>query len=758
MDAPLQPGLLRTKLTVPRPRPAALPRTDLVEHLSAVAVPGRVTLVVAGAGWGKSTLLASWVDRQPDADRYAWLSVDGGDDDIVRFWSYMTAALSAHDPASLATSARLLAAPGVAVVDEVVPTLINELSVVTAPLTLVVDDYHVLTNVEVHRSMQLLVEQLPARLRLVIASRTTLPLQLTRLRGQGRLAEVTAAQLRLSTADAAELLHRETGTRCTPAEVDLLHDRTEGWPAGLHLAALSMRAHAARPAEIAPGFGGDDRFVGEYLHTEVLAQLPDDLRLLLRRSSVVDRFCPGLCDALTGRSDSADLVTRVEREHLFLVPLDNRGEWFRYHHLFTDVLRRELDRVEPEVVPQLHRRAADWFAEHGLPLDAVHHALAGGHTARSAELVTAYGPVVSRQGYADTALNWFQALGEEAWSDVRLCLAGMTVATLASRTGELVRWTDLARAAADRPDLEPDLADDVQFRIALAQWSIASFAGDSATALRHAEDVDRLAEGGSPVRRLSGQSAVGLSRYRAGDPQIADAALSRAGALAQEQGNDLGLMIIRGAQAVIAAAGGLAHEAERRAAEAESSRHLHALAEHYNRYYVPFARGLLALQRGDVGAARGLLRRALQLVRRSPLRPDTAEVLTALAVVEHRLGDSELAQRYLAEARHLVELCPDPGYLLLDPRRTALAPSLPEPTPPPPTPTPLSLREVDVIGLVAQGFTSQAIGDRLGLSRRTVEAHLAAIYRKIGVRKRSDAARYAVERGLVPDTASVPQP
>jgi LuxR family maltose regulon positive regulatory protein len=747
-DVPQPGGLLRTKLTVPRPRPGALPRTELIEHLSAVAAPGRLTLVVAGAGWGKSTLLASWIDSLPDADRHAWLSVDEGDNDIVRFWSYVIAALGARDPGSLAASARLLAAPGVTVVDEVVPALLNELSVVTEPLTLVVDDYHVLTNVKVHRSMQLLVEQLPSGLRLVIASRTTpAALPLTRLRGQGRLAELTVAQLRLSASDAAELLRRETGTKRAPAEVDLLHARTEGWLAGLHLAALSLRTHAVDPVEIAAGFGGDDRFVGEYLHTEVLAQLPDDLRLFLRRSAVVDRFCPDLCDTLTGRSDSAELLARVERAHLFLVPLDTRGEWYRYHHLFADVLRQELHRAEPDVVPQLHRRAAEWFADHDLPLDAVRHALTSGDTARAAELVAEHGPVAALQGYADTALGWLQSLGEDAWTtDVRLCLAGMTVATLASRPAELVRWTDLAQTVLDRSDLEPDLEDEVRFRLALALWSIASFGGDSATALHHAENVERLAEGGSPMRRLVGLSAVGLSRLRAGRLQAADVALTRAGALAHELGNDLAVMTIRGAQSVIAAVGGLAHEAERLAAEAESRSNVHALAEHYDRFYVPFARGWLALQRGDVEPARDLLRRALQLVRRSPLRVDTAEVLTALAAAEHGLGDTDASRRHLDEARHLLELCPDPGYLLADPRTP--------PIPPQPVPaassTPLSAREIDVIVLVAEGFTSQQIGTRLGLSRRTVEAHLATIYRKIGVTRRGAAARYAVEQGLAP--------
>jgi LuxR family maltose regulon positive regulatory protein len=749
-DEPRPWGLLRTKLTVPRPRPDALLRSDLVEYVSAVATPGRVTLVVAGAGWGKSTLLASWVGRQPNPDRYAWFSVDEDDNDIGRYWAYVITALTLDDPAALPMSNRLLAAPRASVINEVVPALLNELCALPEPVTLVVDDYHLLTNDEVHHSMRLLVEQLPPTLQLIIASRTTPALPLMRLRGRGRLAEVTVEQLRLSRSETTELLQRETDTTWTAAEVDLLHSRTEGWLTGLHLAALSRRAHAADPAWVAPGFGGDDRFVGEYLHTEVLARLPHELRLLLRRSTIADRFCPDLCHALTGRSDSAELLAQVERDHLFLVPLDTRGEWYRYHHLFADVLRRELERVEPGIAPELHRRAADWFAAQDLPLEAVRHALASGDTACSSELVARYGPHVSGQGYADTALGWFQALGEDVCgADPQLCLAGLTVAMIASRPAEMTRWIDLAQALVDRPDLEPHLADEVRFRVNLARWATASFSGDSAAALRHAENVDRLAAGGPPSRSRGAQAALGLSRYRAGELQFADVALARAGALAQEQGSELTVMLTRGAQAVIAAAGGLTHEAERLAAEAEGV-HLPALSEHYDRYYVPFARGWLSLHRGESGQARDLFRRALQLVRRSPLRVDTAEVLTALAVSEQRLGDTEASQAHLAEARHLLEQCHDPGRLLADPRDDQL---LTARQPPSPAVAVLTDRETDVITLVAQGCTNQQTGTQLGLSRRTVEAHLATIYRKIGVNNRGAAARYAVEHGLAPRAA-----
>jgi DNA-binding CsgD family transcriptional regulator len=311
----------------------------------------------------------------------------------------------------------------------------------------------------------------------------------------------------------------------------------------------------------------------------------------------------------------------------------------------------------------------------------------------------------------------------------------------------MVRWTDLTQAAADRPDLEPALNDEVGFHVGMARWAIASFAGDSALALRHAEVVDRLAGDGPSWWSLGAQTALGLSRYRSGQLQNADFTLARAGALAQEQGNDLALIVARGAQAVIAAGGGLAHEAERLAAEAESRSHLRALSEHFDRYYVPFARGWIFLQQGEHRRARDLFGRALQLVRRSPLRVDTAEVLTALAITEKRLGDSEASQGHLAEALHLLGQCRDPGHLLVDPRPDRL-PTAPQPPSPPHTP--LTGRETDVIALVAQGFTSQQAGARLGLSRRTVEAHLAAIYRKFGVNDRGAATRYAVEHGLAP--------
>ena len=751
-----QRRLLRTKLSVPRPRPAALGRPDLIEYLSTVATPGRLTLVSAGPGWGKSTLLALWAEHRLATGRCAWLSLDEGDNDIVRFWAYLLAALSLHDPASLPMSHRLLAAPGVSVVDELVPALLNELSASDEPVCVILDDYHVLTDAEVHRSMQLLVEHLPAQLQLVIASRTTPALPLVQLRGRGRLAELTVEQLRLSPSDTAELLRRETGTTWTSTEVDLLHSRTEGWLTGLHLAALSMRVHAADPVGIAAGLDGDDRFIGEYLYTEVLARLPDDLRLLLRRRSAVDRFCPDLCDALTGRSDSAELLARVEQAHLFLVPLDPRGAWYRYHHLFVDVLRRELERAEPGITPELHRRAADWFAAHDLPLDAVRHALAGGDPGRSAELVARYAPVVCGQGYAETALGWLQTLGEEVCAaDVRLCLAGTLVASVSARTAEMIRWADLAHAAAERSDLAPALRDEVEFNVAAARWTIASLVGDSAAALRHAETLDRLAGDGPPWHMIAGQTALGLSRFRAGQLRSADVTLSRAGDLAQQHGLELGVMLARGAQAVIAAVEGRARESERLAAEAEAPSRLPALAEHFDRFHAAFARGWLLLHQGDTASARDLLARALQLVRRSPLLVDTAEILTALATAEHQLGDTESSRRHLAEAQRLLERCPDPGHLLVDPRPGSASPSRPAPAAPS---TPLSGRETEVIALVAEGHTSEQIGAQLGLSRRTVEAHLATIYRKIGVKRRGAAARYAVEHGLAPRLAPRARP
>lgn len=745
------PGLLHSKLCVPPLRPAALDRRAVVEQLDSVAAPGRLVLVVAGAGWGKSTLVASWVRQKPDPDRCVWFSVDPGDDDVTCFWAYLLAGLASVDAAAFATSTRLLTTLGTSVLDDVLPALINELSALDEPVTVVIDDYHFITTDDVHRSMSLLLGHLPETLRLVLISRTIPALPTVRLRGQGRLAEITIDQLRLSGREAAELLERETGTDWKGSHVARLHDTTEGWATGLHLAALSLRAHADHPDLVIDRLTGNDRRIGEYLMSEVLTRLPHDLRTLARRSSILQRFSPALCAAVTGQPDAAQLLTRMERDQLFLVPLDNQGDWYRFHHLFADVLRRDLDRAEADVVPDLHRRAATWFAAHDLPVEAVHHGLASRDTMLAADLVATHGPVVSHRGYVDTALGWFQALGEDVCrADPRLCVARAVVAVHACRMTEMVRWADLAEDAIQRPGVTTATAHEVRVQVALTRWASASFAGDSTAARRHAEQLLTLAAVTPPPLGVNPPAVLGLSQYRAGDLRAAQHNLARAAALAVEHGDDLTAMLTLGVQAMIAARDGATFEAERLAVDAEARSHRHNLSEHFDAFYLHTARGWLSWQEGKYRHARGLFGRALELARRSPLRVETAEILTALAVTEQKLHHHRSARAHLGEARRMIEQCPDPGELFLDPRTVLLACTHPRPA----TPLPLSGRETEVLEAVAQGLTSGEIGARLHLSRRTIEAHLGSIYRKIGVTTRAAAIRYAFQHDLAGESGS----
>jgi LuxR family transcriptional regulator, maltose regulon positive regulatory protein len=759
--------LLRTKLVAPPARPGALPRTALVDRLRAAATPGRLTLVVAGAGWGKSTLVSAWVQAERAAGApVAWFSVDTTDDDPVRFWDHVVTALAFVVPRATERPGRLLGVPGTSTVDHVVPALVNDLAALDGPVTLVIDDYHLVAAPEVHTGVGLLLRQLPATLRLVLVSRTEPPLPLARLRGRGRLAELGPDDLRLSPGETADLLAAETAARgvvWTPAEVERVHTRTEGWVAGLHLAVLSRRTHpgaAALALEGAPrddeaGHGGAPHLAA-YLRAEVLDPLPGALRSFLRQTAVLDRFSAELAAAVTGRHDAAALLAEVERAQLFLVPLDDLGEWFRYHHLFADVLHDDLLRADAELVPRLHARAARWHDRHGGRVAAVRHALAAGDPVLAADLVVTHAPVLTRLGQVDTALGWFRALGDEA------CAAGPRLATARALAGahngrpqDITRWTDAAARALDTTDLAPGAALAVRVEIAMLRWAGAVFAGDAGAGLRYAEQAHHLLadrpQGRSGFLRL----ALGVSQYRAGRLAESSRTLADAESVGDDRGEHLAVVAARGLRALAAAQLGRHGEAGDLAASAEAVAERHGLGEHFNTATFRAAQGLVALHDGHSRRAVGLFRRGLELVRRGGLTVEVAELLTALAVAEDRLGRHVVAGRHLAEARSVLDATPDPGHVFSDPRTTVLEPSArPDPAP---LPVNLSVRQTEILRLLADDLTSAEIADRLQLSRRTVEAHLRALYSRLGVRSRAAATRYAVEHGVTTSPATRPR-
>src|SRR5580700_8055625 len=413
-----QDALLATKLHVPRPQPGFVPRPRLVEALGEGLARGRM-LVCAPAGFGKTALLADWA--RGDGHPVAWLGLDGGDSDPARFWRHAVAALDRARPGL----AGRVGPPPPGSLAGLVTALINELAADPGPdgVLLVLDDYHLVGSGPVHESVAFLLENLPPGLRVVVSGRADPPLPLARLRARGQLAELRAADLRFTGEEAAALLAEAAGPDLPPVAAAALVARTEGWAAGLQLAGLSLRGHAD-PAGFVAAFSGSHRFVLDYLADEVLDAQTGQVRAFLLETSVLQRLTGGLCDAVTGQSGSQAMLADIERAGLFLVPLDEVRGWWRYHHLFADLLRARLQAEQPGRVQGLHRAAAAWCEDHGLADDAVRHALAAGDAAWAARLVERHVETLLGRSEGATLRRWLSALPAESVRDrPRLCLA-----------------------------------------------------------------------------------------------------------------------------------------------------------------------------------------------------------------------------------------------------------------------------------------------------------------------------------------------
>ena len=413
-----QDVLLATKLYVPRPQPGFVPRPRLVEALGEGLARGRV-LVCAPAGFGKTALLADWA--RGDGRPVAWLGLDAGDSDPARFWRYAVAALDQARPGL----AGRVGPPPPRSSDGLVTALINELAADLGPdeVLLILDDYHLVNSGPVHESVAFLLDNLPPGLRVVVSSRADPPLPLARLRARGQLAELRAADLRFTSEEAAALLGEAAGPGLPGTAVTALVARTEGWAAGLQLAALSLQGHTDAAGFVA-AFSGSHRFVLDYLADEILDSQAGPVRAFLLETSVLERLSGELCDAVTGRAGSQAMLADIERAGLFLVPLDEVRGWWRYHHLFADLLRARLQAEQPGRMPALHRAAAAWCDKHDLADDAVRHALAAGDAAWAARLVERNVEALLGRSEGATLRRWLSALPAESVRDrPRLCLA-----------------------------------------------------------------------------------------------------------------------------------------------------------------------------------------------------------------------------------------------------------------------------------------------------------------------------------------------
>jgi ATP/maltotriose-dependent transcriptional regulator MalT len=430
--------LLATKLHLPRPSARLVHRSPLYERL-AQGMSGALTLISAPAGFGKTTLLSDYLTRS--ATRVAWLSLEAEDNDLVRFLSYVITALQTLDQEIGSTSLALLQSSPPITVEPIIALLANDLVGVKLPdFALVLDDYHVIEDPAIHRALTFLLEHLPAQIHLVIAARADPPLPLARLRARGQLCEVRAADLRFATEEADAYLHGVMRLDLTPHEVAILQERTEGWIAGIQLAALSLQGRTDVSAFLS-AFSGSHRFVLDYLSEEVFSQQPATVQSFLLHTCILDRMDGSLANAVTERSDGQVMLERLEHANLFVVSLDDKRRWYRYHQLFAEVLRNLLKQTQPELIPELHRRASRWYERHGFLDEATQHALASSDYSVAARLIEQVARQALRsQGRFTTLLRRMEAL-PRVWLDTHPQLA-LLYAWIVVSSG--VRpWSDL---------------------------------------------------------------------------------------------------------------------------------------------------------------------------------------------------------------------------------------------------------------------------------------------------------------------------
>lgn len=409
--------LLQTKFYIPTSRPELVSRARLIERLNR-GRRRKLTLVSAPAGFGKTTLLSDW-SRQCELP-FAWLSLDEGDNDLKRFLSYFVAALQTVPTSNIVIGeavADALQAPQLPPIEALLTALINDIATSSDAFVLVLDDYHLIDSPEIDQALAFLLNHAPPPLHLAIATRVDPSLPLSRLRARGQLTELRTAELRFTPAEAALFLQLVTGLEVSAADVAALERRTEGWIAGLQLAALSMQGTHDISAFI-ESFTGTHRYIIDYLADEVLQQCSEQVKSFLLHTSILNRLCGELCNALTGESNGQALLQQLEQANLFLVPLDNQRRWYRYHHLFADLLRQRLqDETTPERVICLHKRASQWYEGQNLPSQALHHALATQDFARAATLMGSHIIEKIMQGELSTVREWLQALPEEVVHD-----------------------------------------------------------------------------------------------------------------------------------------------------------------------------------------------------------------------------------------------------------------------------------------------------------------------------------------------------
>jgi LuxR family transcriptional regulator, maltose regulon positive regulatory protein len=730
--------LMASKLRCPAVRPGTIRRSALAERLAREDLSPIVS-VVAPSGYGKTTLLSQWAER--DSRSFAWVSLDERDNDPKVLLSYVAAALDRVQPVGERVF-EALASPVSSVPGSVVPRLGSAFWSMTRPVALVLDDVHLLHNTECRAALSVLADHVPTGSRLVLAGRAEPPLRIARLRAEGRLLEIGPGDLSLTSEDAAALL-RAAEVTLGKDDVAALHQRTEGWPVGLYLAALYLK-EGGPLGTAAVSFGGDDRLVSDYMEAEFLDRISARHRVFLTRTAVLDQMCGSLCEAVLEEPGSAAALAELARSNLLLVPLDRREKWYRYHHLFRDMLLAELERLEPGLLPVLRRRAAAWCLASGRPEEALEYSIAAGDVDEVVRLVEELALPAFRQARLSTLQRWF------GWLDVRGGIEGHPMAAVwasllaggVGRPAETERWADVVDRWEFRKGPGPD--DPGAEAWALVLQALVCRRGVKQMLADADEAVRRFAAAGiaAPVAT----TCRGLALVLSGDPYGADAAFAEAITGGAGIGAPDVLADTLCERSLLAIARGDWSSAETFASQARTLERRAGIEE----MLVCAVQARVAWHRGDIPAVQR------ELVSAQRLRPFLTYVFPHLAVqarlelarVHLGLGDMAGARTLTREVDEILKRRPDLGTLVGEARalRARLAA---DHAPSAPGASSLTAAELRVLPMLATHLSFPEIGAEMFLSPHTVKSQAMSIYRKLGSSSRHQAITRSRELGLL---------
>jgi LuxR family transcriptional regulator, maltose regulon positive regulatory protein len=714
-----------------------LPRDRLTRTLLEARKP--LVLLAAPPGFGKTTLLQQW--REAETRAFAEVWINAADDDPVLLWGRIIEALRTVVPSFDRSEAGRQVPRGV-VLDNLVLQLAHDLSLVDDEIVLALDDFQNIDG-RVHDSLDLFLSRLPSNVTLVLSTRadpSVIPLATLRARGQ--LLELRAVDLCFSEDEEAAFLNDNVGLGLDPDTLAALHERTEGWPAGVYLASLSLR-DAENPVEFVAGFGGSNRHVVDYLTEVVLDSLDPRRKRFLLETSILESITAPLADAVTGHSDSADLLDELERDNLFLVALDDHREWYRYHQLFAGLLRARLLRHDPGLVPELHRRAFEWYRKAGRIQEALRHGVAAGDLAAARELVAERWVPRLECAEARTTLRWLDALPvDTVAADARLLLAAAWSHWSTNRVRDGVH---AFRAASDS-GLTGSFPDGTTLEAGAVLVEACFPHGDAGAMLAAARRAHDLREGLSPPWRGLASLALGWAEYLSGNWASAQTSLLEAADAAADRDEWLHVSIANASLSWALQAAGDFEGAE------ASARNAHAILGSRG-LFDPLACGLVdavlgaVLVRTDVAAAEEALRRGLVGLRAHGEPLFIADALLWLAPVRRGLDGTAAGRSCIEEARELLDGCADPG--MLRDRLESVARSL--------TPayrriegaSELTEREREVLRYLAEGMPKRDIGAALFLSYNTIHSHTKSIYQKLRVSSRQAAVERARELGAL---------